>query len=151
MFLFIFQTERDRERVREGQRERDTQNLKQASGSELAAQNPMQGWTQEPWDHDLTRSRKLKRLNNPGTPKKTLFKHLFMFERQRETQHKRGRSRERGRQRIQSWAGSTEPDTGLKPMDGRIMTWFEVGCLTDWAIHEPLSSLISKLEIVFSL
>ena len=34
---------RERERVWEGQRERETQNLKQASGSELSAQSPVEG------------------------------------------------------------------------------------------------------------
>ena len=34
MFLFIFDTERDKARVGERQRERETQNLKQAPGSE---------------------------------------------------------------------------------------------------------------------
>ena len=35
MFLFIFETERDRAGAREGQRERETQNPKQTPGSEL--------------------------------------------------------------------------------------------------------------------
>ena len=37
--MFIF--ERDRERVEEGQRERETQNPKQVAGSKLSAQSPM--------------------------------------------------------------------------------------------------------------
>ena len=37
--LFIFETERDRVQVGEGQRERETQNLKQAPGSERSAQS----------------------------------------------------------------------------------------------------------------
>ena len=42
--MFIFEKEREREWVsREGQRERETQNPKQAPGSELSAQNPTQG------------------------------------------------------------------------------------------------------------
>ena len=41
--LFIFKTERDRVRAGEGQRERETQNPKQAPGSELSAQSPTQG------------------------------------------------------------------------------------------------------------
>ena len=48
MFLFIFETERDRAQMGEGQRERETQNLKQAPGSELSAQSPTRGlnsWT----------------------------------------------------------------------------------------------------------
>ena len=40
--MFIF--EGDRVQVREGQRERVTQDLKQASGSELSAQNLMVGF-----------------------------------------------------------------------------------------------------------
>ena len=41
--MFIFETERDRAWVGEGQRERETQNLKQAPGSELSAQSPTLG------------------------------------------------------------------------------------------------------------
>ena len=43
MFSFVFEQERDRVRVQEGQRERETQNPKQAPGSELSAQNPTWG------------------------------------------------------------------------------------------------------------
>ena len=43
MFLFIFETQRDRAWAGEGQRERKTQNLKLAPGSELSAQNQMWG------------------------------------------------------------------------------------------------------------
>ena len=39
-FLHFFLFERDRAQAREGQRERETQNSKQAPGSELSAQNP---------------------------------------------------------------------------------------------------------------
>ena len=56
-FFFIlegeyFILERDRAWVREGQRERETKNLKQAPGSELSAQSPTQGsnpWTVRSW------------------------------------------------------------------------------------------------------
>ena len=34
-------------------------------------------------------------------------------------------------------AVSTEPDTGLKLTNREIMTWAEVGCLTDWATQMP--------------
>ena len=37
-------------------------------------------------------------------------------------------------------AVSTEPDAGLKLMDREIMTWAEVGHLTDWATQAPLHS-----------
>ena len=43
MFLFTFETERDTAWAGERQRERETQNPKQAPGSELSAQSPMQG------------------------------------------------------------------------------------------------------------
>ena len=41
---FIFERERDAARAGERQRERETQNTKQAPGSELSAQSPMRGW-----------------------------------------------------------------------------------------------------------
>ena len=45
VYLFLKERERqtDRAQVGEVQRERETQNLKQASGSKLSAQSPMQG------------------------------------------------------------------------------------------------------------
>ena len=36
------------------------------------------------------------------------------------------------------WAVSTEPDAGLELTDREIMTWAEVGRLTDWATRAPL-------------
>ena len=41
--MFIYFGETDRAQVGEGQRKRETQNLKQAPGSELSAQSPTQG------------------------------------------------------------------------------------------------------------
>ena len=41
--MFIFERERDRVQVGEGQRDREMQNLKQAVGSELSAQSLMRG------------------------------------------------------------------------------------------------------------
>ena len=35
------------------------------------------------------------------------------------------------------WAVSTEPDAGLELTDCEIMTWAEVGGLTDWATQAP--------------
>ena len=47
-------------------------------------------------------------------------------ERERESEHEQGRGRERDthriRSRFQALSFSTEPDTGLKPMDREIMT-----------------------------
>ena len=36
------------------------------------------------------------------------------------------------------WAVSPEPDAGLELTDCEIMTWAEVGRLTDWATQAPL-------------
>ena len=38
------------------------------------------------------------------------------------------------------WAVSTEPDAGLELTDHEIMTWAEVGRLTDWATQAPLKA-----------
>ena len=35
------------------------------------------------------------------------------------------------------WADSTEPDAGLEPTDRKLMTWADVGHLTDWATQAP--------------
>ena len=39
------------------------------------------------------------------------------------------------------WAVSTEPNAGLKLTNREIMTWAEVGHLTDWATQVPLKVL----------
>ena len=46
LFFLMFIFERERQSVSRGrvEREAETQNLKQAPGSELLAQSPMQGW-----------------------------------------------------------------------------------------------------------
>ena len=36
------------------------------------------------------------------------------------------------------WAVSTDPDVGLELTNHEIMTWAEVGRLTDWATQAPL-------------
>ena len=36
------------------------------------------------------------------------------------------------------WAVSTESEAGLELMDPEIMTWAQVGRLTDWATQAPL-------------
>ena len=45
MFIYYFEGERERDRVQvgEGQRQRETQNARQAPGSELSAQSPTRG------------------------------------------------------------------------------------------------------------
>ena len=63
MFIHFWKRDRDRDRawVGEGQRDRRRQNLKQAPGSELSAQNLMRVSNPQPWDHDLSRSWTLNR------------------------------------------------------------------------------------------
>ena len=57
----------------ERKRERETQNPKQAPGSELSPQSPTQGSNSRTVrsDHDLSRSRMLNRLSHPGAPDTT--------------------------------------------------------------------------------
>ena len=64
--MFIFERDRDRMQVGEGQRGRQSQ--KQAPGSKLSAQSPRGAWTHELWDHDLSWSQTLNRLSHPGAP-----------------------------------------------------------------------------------
>ena len=40
------------------------------------------------------------------------------------------------------WAVSAEPNLGLEPMNREIMTWVEVGCLTNWATQATHSICI---------
>ena len=46
----------------------------------------------------------------------------------------------------ESEAVSPEPDTGLELTDREIMTWAEVGRLTDWAIQVPPRHIYFKDE-----
>ena len=63
---------------------------------------------------------------------------LFIFERERS--HEWWRGRERGGHGF--WSGlhadSREPDAGLELTNHEIMTWTEVGRLTDWTTQAPL-------------
>ena len=62
VYLFLRQRETEHERGRV--RERETQNLKQAPGSELSAQSRRGARTHGPRDHDLSQSRTLNRLTD---------------------------------------------------------------------------------------
>ena len=86
------------DRAQVGQRERETQNLKQAPGSELSAQSPMRGsnpqtvrsWPEPKSDAQLTE------------PPRRPYVYLFLRERERGKECKQGRSRERRRHRIRN-------------------------------------------------
>ena len=93
----------------EGQRE-ETQNLKQAPGSELSAQSLMRGWNSRTANSRPGRSRTLNRLRHPGAPNVYLF--LRERERQADTESETGSSLR---------AVSTEPDAGLELKDFKIM------------------------------
>ena len=45
------------------------------------------------------------------------------------------------------WVVSTEPDAGLDHMDCEIMTWAEVGLLTNWATQEPHDLFVFKKRL----
>ena len=67
MFIIYFwERGKDRARAGEGQRERETQNLKQAPGCQHRARR----WarTHGLQDHDLSRSQMLNQLSHPGAP-----------------------------------------------------------------------------------
>ena len=49
------------------------------------------------------------------------------------------------------WAGSTEPDAGLELTNCEILTWDEVGCLTDWATQAPQHQSFRAEEALESL
>ena len=72
--MFIYFWDRERAWVGEGQRERETQNLKQAPGSELQHRARRGARTHRLWDLDLSWSRKLNRLSHPGAPRAYIFK-----------------------------------------------------------------------------
>ena len=67
---------------------------------------------------------------------------MFIFERERQSACWGGAEREGDTESetgSRLWAVSTEPDAGLELTDREIMTWAEVGRLTDWATQAPLT------------
>ena len=76
-----------------------------------------------------------------------LFKCFYLFLRQRQSMSRGGAEREGDTESetgSRLWAVSTEPDAGLELTDREIMTWAEVGRLTDWATQAPLLHLFKK-------
>ena len=49
------------------------------------------------------------------------------------------------------WAVSTKHDVGLELTKSEIMTWAEVGHLTDWATQAPLEPCIFKTRAVIKV
>ena len=67
---------------------------------------------------------------------------IYFWQRERERQGMSGGGAERegdteSETGSRLWAVSTEPDTGLELTDREIVTWAEVGHLTDWATQVP--------------
>ena len=66
---------------------------------------------------------------------------FIYFERERHSASRRGEEREgvtESKAGSRLWAVSTEPDMGHELTNREIMTWAEVGHLTDWATQVPL-------------
>ena len=65
---------------------------------------------------------------------------IYFWDRERQSMSRGGAETE-GHTEYQAgsrlWAVGTEPDAGLELMDLEIMTWAEVGHLTDWATQAP--------------
>ena len=65
---------------------------------------------------------------------------IYFWERQRQNVTGLGAEREGDTESeagSRLWAVSTEPNTGLEPTNREIMTWAEVGRLTNWATQAP--------------
>ena len=65
---------------------------------------------------------------------------MFIFEREKQSMSGGGAEREGDTEPEAGsglWAVGTEPEMGLEPTDREIMTWAEVGRLTDWATQAP--------------
>ena len=78
--LFRSGTERDRAWTGEGQRERETQNRKQAPGSESSAQSPTRGSNSRTARSWPGWSRTLNRLRHPGAPQQVFLKHSCLVQ-----------------------------------------------------------------------
>ena len=70
---------------------------------------------------------------------------IYFWDRERQSMNGGGAEREGDTESeigSRLWAVSTGPGTGLELMDCEIMTWAEVGRLTDWATQAPQSILV---------
>ena len=61
---------------------------------------------------------------------------IYLFLRDRETEHERERGREKKMQNLKQ-ADSSEPDVGLELTNREFMTRAELGRLTDWVTQTP--------------
>ena len=70
---------------------------------------------------------------------------IYIWQKERETRSMSGGGAERkgdteSEAGSRLWAVSTEPNAGLELTNLEIMTWAEVGCLTNWATQTPRES-----------
>ena len=69
-----------------------------------------------------------------------IFFSIYFWDRERQSMNGGGAEREGDTESeagSRLWAISPEPDAGLKLMDCEIVTWAEVGRLTNWATQAP--------------
>ena len=69
---------------------------------------------------------------------------MFIFEAERQSVNGGGAEREGDTESeagSRLWAVGTEPDVGLELTNREIMTWAQVGRLTDWATQVPLADV----------
>ena len=73
--VYFYFWDRERAWTREGQRERETQNPKQAPSSGCQHRAQRGARTHGVWDHDLSRSQMLNRLSHPGALSSAFSEH----------------------------------------------------------------------------
>ena len=71
--VYLFLRERKTEYEQGGEKEKETQNLKQAPSLSCQPRAQRGARTSEPWDHDLSWSQTLNQLSHPGVPESMLF------------------------------------------------------------------------------
>ena len=79
---------------------------------------------------------------------------IYFWDKERQSMNRGGAEREGDTESetgSRLWAVSTEPDAGLEPTDREIMTWAEVGRLTDWATQAPLFFFLKMLSVPFTI
>ena len=70
---------------------------------------------------------------------------IYFWDRERQSMNGRGSEREgdtESKTGSRLWVVSTKPNAGLQLMDREIMTWAEVGRLTDWATQVDRKSVV---------
>ena len=135
--MFTIYFERERESMHGGGTKREGKGESQADSLE-----PDPGQSHKLQDHDLTQNQESDtQVTEPSrwTMDQQFFLIFFISERQ---STRGGGAKREGDTQSQSGsrliAVSTECEMGLECTKGKIMTWAEVGCLTDWATQVPL-------------